>query len=159
MTNEELDWEVTLTMMEPPRVPDPDSGDGVVRTDEQMKAWAEVLGCDYRLAKENELFVDIDSETAWKLFEHVFPVVGKHFCSPPLPKDWKMNCVVTPSKSGLPKRHVVVKLAQAQPLLVRIALQAALGSDGRREAISTLRATQGEPNVVVFFEPKEGGEK
>lgn len=142
----------------PPWVPDPDSGDGIIRTDEQMQAWAEILGCTFRVATETELFVDLDSEAAWATFQHVFPVVREHFCGSPFTaSNWQRHCVVTPSKSGLPKRHVVVRLATPQPLLVRIALQAALGSDGRRETISILRALRNEPNVVVFFEPKLPG--
>ncbi len=133
-----------------PFISECDSGDGIVRTDEQMRAFAKHLGLDLRVATDRELFVDIDSEEDWKRFEHAFPVVGKQFCSG---RKWQFDCTVTPSKSGLPKRHVVVRLAAPQPLLVRIALQAALGSDGRREGISVLRAQRGEENVVVFFEP------
>lgn len=130
-----------------------DSGDGIVRTDEQMRAWAEHLDCDFQVAGEDELFIDIDSPEALAQFEHVWPMVGKHFGISFISK--KPGVVVTPSKSGGEKKHIRVKLGQSQPLLARIALQAALGSDGRREGISILRALRGEPNVVVFFEPKE----
>lgn len=132
-----------------------DSGDGIVRTDEQMKVWAEHLDCDFQVAGEDELFIDIDSPEALAQFDHVWPVVQRQFGVSYTSAEPGIR--VTPSKSGGEKRHIRVKLGQSQPLLARIALQAALGSDGRREAISVLRALRGEENVVVFFEPK--GEK
>lgn len=125
----------------------PQSDDGKIRTDEQMKAWADANGCDYRVAGESELFIDIDSDVDFARFQHVWPIFAEHFGD-------KSQPVITPSKSGGEKRHVVVGLKSPQPLLVRIALQAAMESDGRREAISVLRALAGEPNVVVFFEPR-----
>lgn len=136
---------------EPAVISEYDSGDGIVRTDEQMRAWAEHLDCDFQVAGEDELFIDIDSNQALIQFDHVWPVVGKHFGTSFISKE--PGVVITPSKSGGEKRHIRVKLGQPQPLLARIALQAALGSDGRREAISVLRALRGEENVVVFFEP------
>ena len=127
-------------------VSEPDSGDGIVRTFDQCKEWANWLDCDIRLPADNELFVDIDSEDAWKQFEHVWPVMKKHYA---------MRYKSTPSRSGLPKRHVVITLASDKhTLLEKIAMQAALGSDGRRETISIVRALAREDNVVVFFEPK-----
>jgi hypothetical protein len=130
-----------------PFVSECDSGDGIERTYEQCQAWAKHLGCSVRKPANDELFVDIDSEEAYKQFFHVWPLVKRHFA---------YHYVMTPSKSGLPKRHAVVRLVRKDhSLLEKIALQAALGSDGRREVISVVRAVKGEENVVVFFEPVE----
>jgi hypothetical protein len=71
------------------------SADGILRTTEQMRKWAESIGCVAIEVTGRQLFVDI-------------------------------------------------------------ALQACLGSDLTRELLSVKRAGDGEENVVVFFEKKEG---
>lgn len=66
-----------------------------------------------------------------------------------------VNTIIEPSKSGLPKRHITIKMSQSVDLFKRILLQLLLGSDSKREVLNTLRAIKGiEPNVV-FFERKE----
>ncbi len=129
-----------------PLVPDASSGDGIIRTSEQCREWAETLNCDLREAKANELFVDIDSEHQFGIFCVNVAVLKKH---------WKVvTWISSPSKQGLPHRHVVVRMAEDLDLLTRIALQAALGSDPMRELLSIRRALNGEENVVIFFEPR-----
>jgi hypothetical protein len=124
--------------------PDASSGDGIMRTNEQMKEFADQCGCTYREAKDNELFIDLDTEHAYRLYKMVLPLLAKHF---PF-KDQK----ITPSKQGLPHRHVVITLSQDYSVITRIGLQASLGSDPLRELLSLRRVENGEENVVVFFE-------
>lgn len=121
----------------------PDSGDGVLRDDEKMREVAKALGCRIDVASDLELFVDLDSEAAYEQFKATWPIVAEHFAS---------SYVVDPSKSGLPKRHVRAILIEPLSELARIALQAALGSDGKREALSVVRSLKCEPNVIIFFE-------
>lgn len=116
-----------------------------IRTDEEFSALAASLGCSFRVATSLELFIDIDTLEGLKMFNGLYPIVhkelGGHLMS------------ITPSKSGPPHSHIVVTLKDPLPLLARIALQAALGSDPKREILATIRALRGEENVVVFFEP------
>jgi len=132
-------------------IPDASSGDGIIRTTEQCAEWAEKLGCTLRVAAEDELFIDIDTEEQFQRYLLVRPLMFAHFGIQF--KDW----VITPSKEGLPHRHVTVKLKTPLPLLARVALQAALGSDPLREFLSVRRALNGEDNVVIFFEKNAEG--
>lgn len=128
-------------------VSEPESGDGIMRTFEQCTEWAEWMGCDLRLPESNELFVDLDSEEAYSHFKHVWPIAKRHFA---------ISYKESASKSGLPKRHIVVRLDKdTYTLTEKLVLQAALGSDGRREVMSLVRCMAREENVVVFFEPKK----
>ena len=133
-------------------VPDASSGDGILRTTKQMKEWADKLGCDVREAKDNELFVDLDTERQFEVFKFQIKLLKKHF--------YFKIADITPSKQGLPHRHVVIELAHPLPLLARIALQACLGSDPTRELLSVKRAIdvkEGvEEQIVVFFEKRNG---
>ncbi len=138
-------WEKTTKIED--IVPDVSSGDGIVRTFEQCTKWAEKENCTLRVASEDELFIDIDTEEQYSIF---CKMAGWYDSQHIIFYKWK----VTPSKGGLPHRHIVVKLRQPASLLERVAMQATLGSDPMREAISIKRAKDGEENVVIFFEPK-----
>lgn len=127
-------------------VPDASSGDGVIRTWEQCQEWAESYNCIVKVAKDNELFIDIDTEERFNLFEAMQHILCKYF---PV-----TGILISPSKQGLPHRHIVVTLDNDYGLGHRIALQAALGSDSMRELLSIRRACYQEENVVIFFEPK-----
>lgn len=125
-------------------VPDVSSGDGILRTWEQCQEWAEKIGCDIVEAKANQLFIDIDTEAQFAQFE--FQLLKEHF--------YFTKITITPSKQGLPRRHIVIEMGKEYPLITRIALQAILGSDPTRELISIKRALEDESNVVIFFEKK-----
>lgn len=130
-----------------PVVPDVSSGDGIVRTFSQCQEWAEQVGCTLRIATDTELFIDIDTEDQYLQCQSMLGWLnGDH----QIYHKW----VVTPSKSGLPHRHVIATLREPRPLIERITLQAVCGSDPLREAISLKRARTGEENAVIFFEPK-----
>lgn len=61
----------------------------------------------------------------------------------------------TPSKSGLPKRHVTLEVDHDLTDIERIALQACLGSDRVREILSLCRVYKGISPATVFFERPE----
>lgn len=141
-------------------VPEIWSGDGTLRTTEQCRQWAEALNCDILYPKANQLFIDIDGDESWKRFMFIWPYFAKHF--------YPAQYTATPSKSGLPRRHVVVNLGYDDKpdkyvILVRILMQSLLGSDPMRELISlrrTLdvvkshRVPEDAETIICFFEPK-----
>jgi hypothetical protein len=128
-------------------IPDASSGEGVMRSFEQCQEWAEKFKCELKTATDKQLFVDLDTEVQWQIFQHQIKLLKKHFYF----VGWK----VLPSKQGLPHRHVTVEMVNPYDLITRIALQACLGSDPTRELLSIRRAMNQEENVVIFFEPKE----
>jgi hypothetical protein len=128
-------------------VNDASSGDGIIRTSEQMQEWATRLHCRWIEAADNQLFIDIDTDLQFAVFETQVKLFKKHF--------YFKSVTVSPSKQGLPHRHVIIEMGANYPLLTRIAFQACLGSDPARELLSVKRAIDGESNVVVFFEKKD----
>lgn len=78
---------------------------------------------------------------------------------------WKCFCrnfgttasdlLVTPSKSGGEKQHIRVFLPFNVEPVERIALQAALGSDGVRELLSLRRVRGDDPHPTLFAETPE----
>lgn len=156
------------------------SGDGILRTEEQCRAWADHLGCEVRYPTPSQLFVDIDNEQSWAMFQMVWGKLRRHLFSLSSCKCFP-GYTVSPSKSGGDRRHVVVEMGMELSEEVRIGLQAVLGSDPMREMISLVRNLRNgerekrnervseewrvgalepvfEPieRVVCFFEPKPG---
>jgi hypothetical protein len=148
ISHEDLFGSVDLSTITPDIfVPDASSGDGIIRTHEQCCEWARKLACTCKYAEPDELFIDIDTDRQFALFDAQVKLLKKHF--------WFKSVTTTPSKQGLPHRHIVVKMARAYDLMTRIALQACLGSDPMRELLSAKRAHEGEDNVVIFFEKEQ----
>lgn len=117
----------------------------LAQTVEQAKAKAAARGLEVRLPEPNELFIDIDSEAQLAEFDDLFNMLLDHVDG--------MSRSMGPSPSGRPGRyHAVVRLPYPITLLERIALQAALGSDRKREILTWLRYRIGEENPSVFFE-------
>lgn len=105
---------------------------------------AEDLGLDVVFPKSNELQLDIDTEEDFQQFLKLQDIVVYHF---------GLSCVqVTPSRSGLPKRHVTLTTTQSWTDTERILVQACLGSDRTRELLSYLQVLQGDPHPVLFLE-------
>jgi hypothetical protein len=67
--------------VEPPPVPDACSGDGISRTFEQCSEWAEKLNCELRIAKPDQLLIDIDTDLQFAVFEHQIKLLRKIFDS------------------------------------------------------------------------------
>jgi hypothetical protein len=96
--------------------------------------------------KEDELFVDLDGEQAYTLFNNQIIMLGKFLKV--------INVTVRASKSGLPNRHAVVQVGRILQETERIALQASLGSDRRCELLRYKRMLDGDPHPTLFLERK-----
>lgn len=104
-------------------------------------------GCVVVTPKNDEIFIDIDSDHQYKLFKSRLERFNRNVTDPlEIVKD-------NPSKSGLPRRHVVVKSPFELSHWSRVALQAALGSDGVRELLSCCRIVMGDKIPTLFIEP------
>lgn len=119
------------------------------QTPDQMQQKAEERGLEIKYPKPNELFVDIDNARDFARFK----VLVEMFSRMETVTRW----VETPSASGGQHRHVVVTLGRNVTEFERIAFQAMLGSDLKRELLSYERQKTGShPHPSVFFEPKPG---
>jgi hypothetical protein len=93
---------------------------------------------------ENELQIDIDNEQSYLFFMKQYETLG-----------WLLetqNFEEHPSKSGLPRRHITVRLRKSVTPVERICLQACLGSDRVRELLGYVRRKRGESRPTLFFE-------
>jgi len=111
---------------------------------EEATALAKANGRVVVVPKANELFVDIDSEADMERFKRLRATVESFL---PLKVD------VRPSPSGRPGRHhIVVTLDREVTEIERVALQAILGSDPTREALSYRRILNSITPATLFFE-------
>jgi hypothetical protein len=83
----------------------------------------------------HQLFIDIDTDAQFEEFQRRVSLMRCQFRF--------TICSVTPSKSGPPHRHIIIDLESPYPPLVRIALQACLGSDPAREFMLIRLYTEG----------------
>jgi hypothetical protein len=105
---------------------------------------AEEQGFEVIYATANTLLLDLDTPEDIKLFEKQFEI---------LHKEW--NAVLTDgwtSKSG-EGQHIIITLPETWSLEMRIAAQAALGSDRKRELLALKRAYKGVTNPIMLFKP------
>jgi hypothetical protein len=104
-------------------------------------------GLDIVLPREREAFIDIDTEDDHAHFRFAFEKLAEA-CG--------CACWLRPSPSGrLGRYHAVVRFRWwREPLsaVERIAIQAALGSDRKREALDLVRLYNDEPQPSLFFE-------
>jgi hypothetical protein len=91
------------------------------------------------------LLLDLDTPEALAQFERVLPKIHDNFGVTGV-QTWR-------SKSG--NTHKVVALACALTADIRVALQASLGSDGVKEALSVQRFLNGCEEPSVLFRPKD----
>jgi hypothetical protein len=118
-----------------------------VMTYAQCMDEADKRGLDVRVPKNNELFIDIDSEEQLAMFHRQLAVFLKRTDAA-----WSMR----PSPGGLPYHvHIVVTLTKRVVTNAeRILLQAVLGSDPMRELLSWERIEIGDPHPTLFFEKR-----
>ena len=91
------------------------------------------------------LLIDLDTPEAKAQYERVLPKVVENFAVVST-QSWL-------SKSG--NTHVLITLAEPLSPPWRLALQAALGSDGIREVLGLKRYENGIPEPSALFKPKE----
>jgi hypothetical protein len=94
--------------------------------------------------KSNELFIDIDTEKQWLDFQERMNVYIDHFGNDHTYK-------LYPSSSGLPHRHIVVTLPFGIDDIMRIALQAILGSSPSRECMSIYKILDDDIQHPTLF--------
>lgn len=101
---------------------------------------------DVILPEPYDLFIDIDDAEAYKRFDKSLDLIIQHFNGQVIKN--------TPSRSGLPKRHIIVRLDRPATDAERIALQAAMGSDPVREILGIVRVQHKDPHPTLFLEEK-----
>ncbi len=115
---------------------------------------AEDKGCTILRPKENELFLDFDTEEQWTgLDEKLADLIKDHEC-PVAVTAWA-------SQSGAPHRHVIVTFHNKTFTPGRrVLFQMLLGSDPKREFLDARRLFHGvsAENTTCFFEPKKTNE-
>lgn len=99
---------------------------------------------------DDELFVDIDDDASYGVFQENLAVIRRQIAH------LDISCSTTPSPSRRSGRyHIRVKMPRPVTPIERIALQAILGSDRKREALSWCRIETGVGSPTLFFEKPE----
>lgn len=93
----------------------------------------------------NELQLDIDSEEDYLRWMATREVLDRNKISYEVVSE-------KPSRSGLPKRHIIIELPSAIDPWQRIAMQAAFGSDHIRELLSCIRLMRGDDHPTLLVE-------
>ncbi len=98
------------------------------------------------IPKDRQLQIDIDSDDDYSRFTQAYDALKQHYLNVPL------YYKTSPSRNGGEGRHITVEMTEELAQIERIALQAILGSDWRRELFSLIRVRKGEPLPTLFFE-------
>lgn len=106
-------------------------------------------GFEPSLPGPGELQIDIDSEDQHEVFARSFDILRRECC---IHHRVTLHAVETPSRSGLPSRHIRIQLPFEVDTWQRIAWQAALGSDPVRELLSCWRAKRGDEHPTLLIE-------
>lgn len=106
-------------------------------------AQAEAEGFLVIKADAKTLLLDLDTPDSLKQFGRVLPVMKEHLGVTEI-SGWN-------SKSG--RCHIRLTMAEKQPWQIRYAMQAALGSDGMREALAIRQMLNGCDEASILFKP------
>ena len=98
--------------------------------------------------KANQLQLDLDSARALRKYGMQFSILKRAG----LTKRWREK-ILPSKKSG--HVHVVIDMPHGVSNLERVALQAVLGSDIRRECFNFARVKKRNKYPIVFFERSE----
>lgn len=123
--------------------------DGSALAQESDKAFEKAAANGWVVVKPkpNEVQIDIDRLEDLAVYTNNLSILKES--APDLVK--KEETHVSPS--GEPGHfHITLTLAQKITPVERIAIQAALGSDRKRELLSYLRTRRGDPVPTLFFE-------
>ena len=112
-------------------------------TFESAKTAAKDKGLEILLPKSNELFIDLDSNADFNLFKELLEIFKQY-------EDVENHTFTNSSRPG--HRHAIVRLNRTVTEFERIAFQAMLGSDRKREVLGYARIKSGEPHPTLFFE-------
>jgi hypothetical protein len=100
--------------------------------------------------KANELQIDLDGARSLHTYCRQYFMLSQHG----LTRKWKER--ITPSKSGGSRVHVTITLPKRIDNLRRVAFQAILGSDIKREAFNLCRVIKRNKYPIIFFEVEHG---
>jgi|SRR5580692_8343496 hypothetical protein len=106
-------------------------------------AAAEKSGFEVVRSAEDRLLVDIDDTESLRHFKSAFAILKGHFVLKEVTR-WR-------SKSG-EGWHIVLSCKPCD-FIMRVALQACLGSDRKREALALMMAADGEKDPSFLFKP------
>lgn len=109
---------------------------------------AEAAGQTVVFSDSQTILLDLDNADSQFMYERVLPIIQRHI---PITEDERWA-----SKSG--NLHVKLILAEPLPVMERILIQSALGSDPVREFLTMLRVQEGNPNPSMLFRPTPGPE-
>lgn len=104
---------------------------------------AEMNGFTIIRGNENTLLLDLDTPAGNVQYETMLQMVDSKFGVLSI-ESWK-------SKSG--HKHVKLLIRESLPAAQRIALQAVLGSDPKRETFGVYKLTKGVPEPSLLFKP------
>ena len=117
---------------------------------EAGEADAIAQGLTVLTAQPNQLFIDLDSDDAWLVFQQRFAFCQRHEenGSPALhvSAQWW-------SRSGRPHRHIVLESRCTWTVEQQIMWQALLGSDPIKEYLTLLRYYAGIMRPIRLFQP------
>jgi hypothetical protein len=100
------------------------------------------------LPESNEVFIDIDSEEDYLLYQDQMKILCKMFAN--------VASEEHESRNGLPGRHITLFMPFELSDAERIGWQASLGSDYKRELLSMIRLTRGDLHPTLFVEKNNG---
>lgn len=107
-------------------------------------------GLKVRYPEPYELFVDIDNDEDYEVFQENYEILRTFTQLHDMALASKTEAA---SKSGLPNRHIVVNLGRpVHSPLERLMLQAFLGSDRKHELLSYMALVNGHSAPTLFFE-------
>lgn len=113
-------------------------------TKNQLELIAEQKNCELMIPKENELFLDIDTIRQSDVLKEQLFILDENGIN------YEKKELI--SKSG--NKHVIITLPFNVSDSLRVAFQAALGSDPKRELLACLRILADVEVVTVIFRPK-----
>ncbi len=135
-----LDW------MQSEDYNDNENVDGTLRSADEARKWAISRGLLVVTPRDNQLFLDLDTQEQVSRFMNMYQLLGKF--------GMFKSYSATYSRSGPPHKHIVVELTQDLSPVHRTALQAILGSDPLREFHNIRRDLDGDIEPIMFFEEK-----
>lgn len=120
------------------------SGFEYVTTLQSGVARATAEGFEIVWPRPGQVLLDLDDDESLIHYEKILPMARDIFGA--VERDrW-------PSKSGQ-AWHVIVEVDHDLTAIERVALQAAMGSDRKRELMATARSMRGDEMVSVLFKP------
>lgn len=114
---------------------------------EEADAWAEAQGLIVEYPDRYTLQLDLDDNIAQQQFQKSYRVLRRILVANGLYSEIRITKSRTPGH-----QHARIRLPFSVTPLERIALQACLGSDGKRELLSVFDLRNGDPRPTLFFE-------